>query len=98
MRHRLHAVLPTVALSMLTALAMGQSNPDQQAPKPTEGGQSSAASGVNTGGPHAAVLDDQHRPITAGGFVKTGPIVFEDIADKSGLSKWHHQMGTPEKK
>ncbi len=54
--------------------------------------------GVNTGGAHAAVLDEQHRPITAGGFVKSGPIVFENIAEKAGLTKWHHQMGTPEKK
>jgi hypothetical protein len=60
--------------------------------------QESAGMGVNTGGAHAAVLDEQHRPITAGGFVKSGPIVFENIAEKAGLTKWHHQMGTPEKK
>src|SRR5580693_9555330 len=53
--------------------------------------------GVNTGEAHAAVLDSQHRPITAGGFVKTGPIVFQDIAQKAGLNTWKHTMGTPEK-
>src|SRR5579871_6737129 len=47
--------------------------------------------------PHAPQLDAQHRPITEGGFVKTGPIVFEDIAEKAGLTKWTHKMGTPEK-
>jgi len=97
-RHRLHIVLPTVVFAMFATLAIAQSTPDQQAQKPNDGRQSSAANGVNTGEPHAAVLDDQHRPITAGGFVKTGPIIFEDIADKSGLSKWQHLMGTPEKK
>jgi len=31
------------------------------------------AMGVNTGGTYAPVLDSEKRPITAGGFVKTGP-------------------------
>jgi len=53
--------------------------------------------GVNTGGAHAAVLDSEHRPITAGGFVKSGPIIFQDIAQKAGLTTWKHTMGTPDK-
>src|SRR5260370_15512814 len=52
---------------------------------------------VSTGGAHAAVLDSEKRPITAGGFVDGGPIIFQDIAEKAGLSKWHHVTGTPEK-
>jgi len=56
-----------------------------------------AGMGVNTGGQHAAVLDEEHRPITAGGFVKTGPILFQDVAAQAGLTKWQHTMGTPEK-
>ncbi len=44
------------------------------------------------------MLDAQHRPITEGGTVKTGPILFEDIAKAAGLTSWHHQMGTPEKR
>ena len=52
---------------------------------------------VNTGPPRAAVLDSEHRPITAGGFVKTGPVIFEDVAKSSGLATWHHTKGTPEK-
>jgi hypothetical protein len=43
------------------------------------------------------VLDAEHRPITAGGFVKTGPAIFEDIAAKAGLTSWTHRMGTPQK-
>ena len=57
----------------------------------------SSSGGVNTAGPHAAVLDELHRPITAGGTVKTGPVIFEEIAEKAGLTKWKHQMGTPAK-
>ena len=42
---------------------------------------------------------EAHRPpITASGFVKSGPIVFEDISEKAGLTRWSHKMGTPEKK
>ena len=55
------------------------------------------AMGVNTGGTYAPVLDSEKRPITAGGFVKTGPVVFQDIAAKAGLTVWHHTMGTPQK-
>ena len=53
--------------------------------------------GVTTGGTHAPVLDSEKRPITAGGFVKTGPVVFQDIAAKAGLTVWQHTMGTPQK-
>ena len=86
-----------VAIVSASLAARAQSNTDQESQKPSEGAQRPASAGVNTGGPHAAVLDGEHRPITAGGFVKTGPVVFVDIADKSGLSSWHHTMGTPQK-
>jgi hypothetical protein len=36
--------------------------------------------------------------MTAGGFVKVGPIVFKDISQQSGLTAWRHQMGSPDKK
>jgi hypothetical protein len=54
--------------------------------------------GMAAGTPHEAVFDSQHRPITAGGFVKSGPIIFQDVAAAAGLTKWHHQAGTPEKR
>ena len=47
--------------------------------------------------PHAPQYDAQHRPITEGGLVKSGPVVFEDISEKAGLTKWTHKMGTPAK-
>ena len=56
-----------------------------------------APASQDAAGPHQPILDAQHRPITAGGFVKTGPIVFEDISEKAGLTHWTHKMGTPDK-
>ena len=60
-------------------------------------GQSSGGEMTNSG-PRAAVFDSQHRPITAGGFVKTGPVVFINATEKAGLSKWRNVTGTPEKR
>jgi hypothetical protein len=54
--------------------------------------------GMATGAAAQAVYDAQRRPITAGGFVKTGPVVFMDVAKQAGLTTWHHTAGTPEKK
>jgi hypothetical protein len=70
----------------------------QQTDKPAEGVQPEAAGGVNTGAPHPAQLDEHRRPITAGGFVASGPVVFEDVSEKAGLTHWTHKMGTKDKK
>jgi hypothetical protein len=51
---------------------------------------------VSTGGAHAAVLDSEKRPITAGGFVENGPVVFQNVAENAGLTRWRHVMGTEE--
>src|ERR1700754_3388203 len=59
--------------------------PDRSQTKPQGAPQ---AEGVNTGGTHPAVIDKEHRPITAGGFVKGGPVIFQDIAQKAGLTAW----------
>jgi hypothetical protein len=63
-------------------------------------GQQGQASGgeMTNAGPQAAVFDSQHRPITAGGFAKTGPVVFIDATEKAGLSKWRNVTGTPDKR
>ena len=83
--------LSSLCLSGPLALhARAQSAP--QAP-PKQGGMG----GVTTGGTFAPVLDAQKRPITAGGFVDSGPIVYQNIADASGLGKWTHISGTPSK-
>ena len=62
-----------------------------------QGTQSSGQAGMATGGAHQAVYDAQHRPITAGGFVPAGPVVFEDVAKAAGLTTWHHVSGTQDK-
>jgi len=54
--------------------------------------------GMASAGPQPAQFDSQHRPITAGGFVKSGTIVYQDVAAKAGLTSWHHVAGTPEKR
>ena len=53
--------------------------------------------GATTGGAFAPVLDSEKRPITAGGFVDSGPIVYQNVAEKAGLAKWTHVVGTREK-
>ena len=53
---------------------------------------------MTNAGPQKAEFDSLHRPITAGGFVKTGPIIFQDVAQQAGLASWHHTAGTPEKR
>ena len=45
-----------------------------------------AQGAVSTGGAHAAVLDAEKRPITAGGFVDSGPVIFRNVAEKAGLT------------
>ena len=51
-----------------------------------------------TAGVHKPVLDSENRPITAGGTVEDGPIVFVDTAENAGLTAWKHVMGTPQRK
>jgi len=50
------------------------------------------------GPPQKAEFDSEHRPITAGGFVKNGPVVFLNSAEEAGLTTWHHTAGTAEKR
>jgi len=90
------AIVLTVAVVACAPL-WAQTTTDQQVRKPSEGAQGPAQGGSSTGAPQPAVLDAEHRPITAGGFVKSGPVVFEEIAAKAGLTQWRHTMGTPEK-
>lgn len=60
-------------------------------------GTTQQTGGSATAGVFAPVLDSEKRPITAGGFVKEGPVVFQDISAKAGLTRWHHVMGTLQK-
>jgi hypothetical protein len=58
-----------------------------------QGGMSGIAGGVAA----PAQYDEQKRPITAGGFVDSGPVVFQDVSKESGLGNWIHKMGVPQK-
>ncbi|MFP5206666.1 MAG: CRTAC1 family protein [Acidobacteriota bacterium] len=93
------------SLAALTAVAgclafAAGSNARAQDPLPgaAAAGAPQAAGGRNTGAPQPLQLDAQHRPITAGGFAKSGPVIFEDVSKQAGLTVWTHKMGTPQKK
>ena len=83
----MHASLRLTLAILLTTVAQAQ------APRPSEGAQPPSKEGVTTGQPRQPA----QPPITSSGFVKSGPIPFEDITQKSGLAAFHHQMGTPAK-
>ncbi len=80
-------------LAVLTASPSRLSAQEAEPLKP----QQPAGMGVSTGAARSPVLDAQHRPITAGGFVDGGPVVFADITKASGLAGFHHRSGAPEK-
>jgi len=85
----LKALIACLALAVPLLLAQQQ---------PTSGmGSPAKQGGAATSGEYAPVRDAQHRPITAGGFVAGAPIVFTEVAQKAGLTTFHHKMGTPEK-
>lgn len=54
--------------------------------------------GASTGGVYAPIHDAEHRAITAGGFVKDGPVVFEDVSGQAGLTSWRYAGGSAEKR
>jgi hypothetical protein len=84
-----------VALTLLAQHAAWAQATPQSEQKP---GMQSSQDGMANAGPHKAEFDSEHRPITAGGFVKTGPVIFQDVAQAAGLTSWHHTAGTPAKR
>jgi hypothetical protein len=88
--HRFGSLTALATVALLVSLSAGAQAAKQE-PMPQSAGMASA-------GPQKAEFDSQHRPITAGGFVKTGPIIFQDTAATAGLTQWHHSAGTPEKR
>jgi hypothetical protein len=73
-------------------LALAQ-QPEPPKPPAAQQGMGGIAGGVGA----APVYDEMKRPITAGGFVDSGPVVFQDVTKAAGLSGWIHKMGVPEK-
>src|SRR5579863_6728607 len=88
-------------LVLFSGIAGSRAQQQQPSQAPLYGGNRSAEpaqqGGSATGGVFAPVLDAEKRPITAGGFVKDGPVIFKDITEKAGLATWKHTMGTPQK-
>ena len=94
MQHTFRLLAFIIAWTLVAPLSA-----DAQSTKPAnESAMQSSQGGMASGAPQAAEFDHQHRPITAGGFVKSGPIVFQDVAAAAGLTRWHHTAGTPEKR
>jgi enediyne biosynthesis protein E4 len=60
-------------------------------------GRGPLQSGIATGNAHAPILDANHKPVTAGGFVDGATIVFRDISKESGVSNFQNRSGSPEK-
>ena len=90
-------VILTGSICGLRAQTQQTSQPPLYGGNPAStGGQKQTGSA--TAGEFAPVLDSENRPITAGGFVKEGPIVFKDISEKAGLTTWKHTMGTAQKR
>jgi hypothetical protein len=81
--------------SLAAIFALPGNSEAQQLPEPS---QQNRTGGIASGVATAPVYDTQGRPITAGGFVDEGTVIFEDVTKQAGLSGWRHTMGTPEKK
>jgi enediyne biosynthesis protein E4 len=84
--------------SVLWATMLLAQAPASAATKASMPQEAASQGGMASGGAHEAEFDSEHRPITAGGFVKTGPVIFMNTAGEAGLTTWHHTAGTPEKR
>jgi hypothetical protein len=88
--------LISAALTLsLVSVGLGQSSTPAL---PSDPSQAQSTNGGSSHGPiRTAEYDKNHVPITAGGVVDDGKVIFEDITKSSGLSGWRHMMGTPGK-
>jgi hypothetical protein len=77
---------------LLLNSALSRQNPAEKEPVPNQ------QSGMSTGSAHAPVKDALSRPITAGGFVDGAPVIFVDVTHTSGIDRFHHRSGGPEKR
>ncbi|HUY93717.1 MAG TPA: hypothetical protein VMU71_00415, partial [Terracidiphilus sp.] len=92
-----------LAIALFSSSGMFAQQPPQaaggaQKQSPPAPAMPQSMNGMANAGPQPAQFDSLHRPITAGGFVKQGPVVFQDVAAQAGLTRWHHVAGTPEKR
>jgi hypothetical protein len=96
------SLLRSLSLGLLlaaTTVEAGAQVPLESQKTPAqEGAQPPAKGGSITAGVFPPTYDGRQRPITVGGTVKTGPIIFQNIAKQAGLTVWQHKMGSPDKK
>jgi enediyne biosynthesis protein E4 len=97
-RDRVCRLVLAVSVAGVAGVMLAQNPLESHTQKAEEGAQSPPKGGSNTGGVFAPVYDSAKRPITVGGTVASGPVIFDDVAVKAGLAGWKHQMGTAEKK
>ena len=89
-----HVGIAAAVILCVVAATPGLISQTQQNAAAPKGGMS----GIASAGTFAPVYDSEKRPITAGGFVDKGTVVFEDVSKASGLASWNHVMGTPQKR
>jgi hypothetical protein len=53
--------------------------------------------GSHPGRTRTPATTSHKTPITAQGFVDSGPVVFQDVTKSAGLSGWNHTMGAKDK-
>jgi enediyne biosynthesis protein E4 len=95
MRNESSKTLAALTLAVVATLcAVPRTFSQMGTPQPAPAQKTQTQGAVSTGAAHPAILDNEKRPITAGGFVDSGPIVFQDIASKAGLTSWRNVMGT----
>jgi len=93
----LAAFFTLLFLVLLVAPAAFEQQSSPSNPQTPQSPASTRPSGMSTGGAYPPVKDAKSRPITAGGFVDGAPVIFADITKQSGLDKFHHRSGSPEK-
>jgi enediyne biosynthesis protein E4 len=92
-RIRIRASFPgrILVAALLSCPVLMRAQQPQPAPMATQQG------GASTAGAYAPIHDAENRPITAGGTVDQGAVVFEDISRQAGLTSWQYRGGTPAK-
>ena len=91
-------VVTALAAVWLTPGTFGQNPQKKPVPKSEPQQQQGGMGGISSAGTFAPVYDAQKHPITAGGFVDKGTVVFEDATKAAGLRTWRHVMGTQKKR
>ena len=86
------------AVFVLTLICLLESAAQEPSPGKMPSPQQGGMGGIASAGVFAPVYDSTHRPITAGGLVESGPVVFQDVTHSAGLDTWRHVMGSPQKK